>query len=429
MSTTRPSTFASHVAGSTIEDIRSIDMRIGEQSFPIHVTHNNLRALIQKLLDTVDEFDKLMLGYDINTFEHCGSLLEPVLTSMHVPFERYVIGTTEENKTFQNLDDALGAFLTAGVSRKSIVMPVGGGIVSNLFGLAASLLFRGIRLVEMPTTFLNAHDAVTSQKTAVNHSGYKNIVGTFHIPTMVLCDTFFYQTLGESEIKSGLGELTKNAALFGGEHYELIEKTTLAHGPELSGEELVEATFLGIKAKDALLCDDPREKHLALLFEYGHTIGHALELTEGINTSHGEGVTIGMLGASYISEKMGLMSSAERERHDAMVTALQPAMFIENPDCMEEVLDKIHHDNKRGYLPERVGFVPMILAKKCGEIHKPNDMYLEYVPDDLVEEAVMMILEKFMTPETARDAAARRASIGSVVSPQVSAGSSRRSRL
>ena len=106
---------------------------------------------------------------------------------MGIPFERHVIGSTEENKTFENLDSVLSTFLSAGVSRKSIVMPVGGGITSNLFGLAASLLFRGIRLVHMPTSFLNAHDAVTSMKQAVNHSGYKNIVGSFHLPSMVLC--------------------------------------------------------------------------------------------------------------------------------------------------------------------------------------------------------------------------------------------------
>lgn len=113
------------------------------------------------------------------------------------------------------------------------------------------------------------------------------------------------------------------------------------------------------------------------------------------------------------------MSAAERAKHDAMVEALDPKIFIGNPNCIDEVLDKVHHDNKRGYLPERVGFVPMILAKKCGEIHKPNDMYLEYVPDELVEEAVGMLLEKFMPVESAR---ARRASMSSVVSPQVSAG-------
>ena len=373
-------------------------MRIGVDTYPIHVGHNALPALVQKLVDTAGEFDKLMLGYDENTERHCSAKLEQALTAAHVPYERCVIGTTEENKTFENLDMVLNTFLKAGVSRKSIVMPVGGGIVSNLYGLASALLFRGVRLVQCPTTFLNAHDAVTSMKQAVNHTGYKNIVGTFHLPTMVICDTGFFSTLGETEIKSGLGELTKNAALFGGEHYDLIKRTTLAHGPELSGEELAEATFLGIKAKDMLLCEDPREKHLALLFEYGHTIGHALELTTGVSTSHGEGVTIGMLGASYCAEAMGLMAPEDRAEHDALVEALEPSIEIPRwggEKLLEEVLDKIHHDNKRGYLPERVGFVPMILAKKIGVLHKPNKMYLEYVPDEIVQEAVIYLLEKF----------------------------------
>ena len=318
---------------------------------------------------------------------------------MGIPFERHVIGSTEENKTFENLDSALSTFLSAGVSRKSIVMPVGGGITSNLFGLAASLLFRGIRLVHMPTSFLNAHDAVTSMKQAVNHSGYKNIVGSFHLPSMVLCDTSFYATLGVQEIKSGLGELTKNAAIFGGEHYDLIRRTTLAHGPALSGEELAEATFLGIQAKDALLCDDPKEKSSALLFEYGHTIGHALELTEGVVTSHGEGVTIGMLGASYIAEKMGILPPEERAKHDAMVDALDPSIVIPNSEgLLDEVLDKIHHDNKRGYLPEMVGQVPMILCSAVGTVHEPNKHFLEYVPDELVAEAVSMLLDRFQRP-------------------------------
>lgn len=117
------------------------------------------------------------------------------------------------------------------------------------------------------------------------------------------------------------------------------------------------------------------------------------------------------------------MSAVDRTEHDAMVEALAPQIFIGNPDCIDEVLDKVHHDNKRGYLPERVGFVPMILAKKCGEIHKPNDKYLEYIPEELVEEAVAMLLDKFMPKETARAAAAaRRSRAGSRVSPQLSAG-------
>lgn len=96
------------------------------------------------------------------------------------------MGMTEAAKTVSTLDSILAQFLKCGGSRKTVMMPVGGGIVSNTFGLAAGLLFRGIRLVQVPTSFLNAHDAASSsQKQAVNHAGYKNIVGLYHCPTMV----------------------------------------------------------------------------------------------------------------------------------------------------------------------------------------------------------------------------------------------------
>lgn len=242
---------------------------------------------------------------------------------------------------------------------------------------------------------MNAHDAVTSKKQAINHTGYKNIVGLFHVPRLVLVDTGFFSTLGQQEMKSGLGELTKNAALFGGEHYELMQKTVLDHGWQITPEEQSEAVYCGIKAKDALLAIDPKEKHLALLFEYGHTVGHAMELTDGISTSHGEGVAIGMLAASAISEAMGLMSAEDRKEHDALVEALDPQVSIPNRDCLGEVMDKILHDNKRGYTEERAGFIPMILAKKIGEMHRPNPEYLEYCPQELVEHTVKLLLSRF----------------------------------
>merc|ERR1712232_11380 len=242
-------------------------------------------------------------------------------------------------------------------------------------------------------SFLNAHDAAaSSQKQAINHAGYKNIVGLYHVPTMALIDTSFYSTLGETELKAGLGELTKNAALFGGKHYELMKKTTMVKGWKLSGEELVDATYIGLGAKDMLLRHDPKEKHLALLFEYGHTVGHALELTKGVSTSHGEGVTIGMLAASYISNRMGIMSDADRATHDALVIALDPKIHLPPHDITDEVLDKVMHDNKRGYLPERAGFCPFILNQRVGEMHAPNKYYLEYVPVHLVREAILWLV-------------------------------------
>jgi len=291
--------------------LKELTMHIGEHTYPVFLGYNKLPELVAELRKL--DLDKVFLGYDEMTAKYCGPRLEAELTKQGVLFEKCVMGLTEAAKTVATLDMILEQFLKGGGSRKTVMVPVGGGIVSNTFGLAAGLLFRGIRLVQVPTSFLNAHDAASSsQKQAVNHAGYKNIVGLYHCPTMVLVDTSFYASLGKSQMKAGLGELTKNAALFGGVHLELIKKTVAVKGTHLSGEDLVEATFTGIAAKDMLLRLDPREKHIALLFEYGHTIGHALELTEGTVTSHGEGVAIGMLGASFIANRLGIMSDADK---------------------------------------------------------------------------------------------------------------------
>merc|ERR1712087_265186 len=117
--------------------------------------------------------------------------------------------------------------------------------------------------------------------------------------------------------------------------------TMMVKGWKLSGKELVDAAIMGLSAKDMLLRIDPREKHLALLFEYGHTVGHALELTEGVTTSHGEAVAIGMLAASYIADKLGIMSSADRMDHDSIVVALHPGIHFPDHDITDEVLDKV----------------------------------------------------------------------------------------
>jgi len=372
--------------------VKQMTMHIGDQSFPVIIGNNKLSVFVQELKKL--DADCLYLGYDENTMVYCAPQLEAELNAQGVKFFSYVMGLTEENKEINNLNNILRHFFENGGTRKTVVVPVGGGIVGNTFGLAAALLFRGIRLVQCPTTLLSAHDAAaSSQKQAINHAGYKNVVGCFYKPTLAFVDTSFFSTLGETEIKAGLGELTKNAALFGGRHYDFIKDKVMTKGPMgLSGQDLCDATFLGLGAKDMLLEHDPREKTIAIIFEYGHTIGHALELTQGCETSHGEGVTVGMLGASYISERMGIMSPRDRIAHDALVYALQPKVIVPPHDITDEVLDKVRHDNKRGYLPEREGFCPFILLKSIGVMHSPNKYSLEFVPEEIVREAIVHVV-------------------------------------
>lgn len=376
------------------DGVKEMTMHIGEETFPVFVGNNKLSVFVQELKKL--NADTLYLGYDENTIQYCAPQLEAELNAQGVKFFSYVMGLTEENKDINTLNDILRSFFEHGGTRKTVVVPVGGGIVANTFGLAAALLFRGIRLVQCPTTLLNAHDAAaSSQKQAINHTGYKNVVGCFYKPTFAFVDTSFFSTLGETEIKAGLGELTKNAALFGGRHYDFIKSTVMTKGPlNLTGQDLADATFLGLGAKDMLLTHDPREKTIAIIFEYGHTVGHALELTQGVETSHGEGVTVGMLAASYISTRMGFMTEKEREKHDALVFALQPKVIVPAHDITDEVMDKVRHDNKRGYLPEREGFCPFLLLKEVGVMHSPNKYSLEFVPEDIVREAVVHVVSQ-----------------------------------
>jgi len=375
-------------------DVKEMTMHIGEDSFPVIIGNNKLSVFVQELKKL--NADMFFLGYDENTVVYCAPQLEAELKAQGVKYFSYVMGLTEEHKDITTLNNILRYFFENGGTRKTVVIPVGGGIVGNTFGLAAALCFRGIRLVQCPTTLLSAHDAAaSSQKQAINHAGYKNVVGCFYKPTLAFVDTSFFSTLGETEIKAGLGELTKNAALFGGRHYDFIKSTVMKKGPlGLSGQDLCDATFLGLGAKDMLLTHDPREKTIAIIFEYGHTVGHALELTQGVETSHGEGVAVGMLAASYISQRMGIMTEADRRDHDALVYALEPKVIVPAHDITDEALDKVRHDNKRGYLPEREGYCPFLLLKSIGVMHSPNKYSLEFVPEDIVRDAIVHVVNQ-----------------------------------
>ena len=175
----------------------------------------------------------------------------------------------EEYKSLASLDHIINTLLTNGCSRNSIVIPMGGGVVGNMFGLASALLFRGIRFVHLPTTFLSAHDSVTSKKQAINHTNLKNIVGTYYVPTAIFCNVSMFQTLTTDNMRSGCGELTKNAVLFGGEHMSILEPLLKAHHHDLkfSEDDMLALMRMGIKAKAALLRHDPKERTTAIIFE------------------------------------------------------------------------------------------------------------------------------------------------------------------
>jgi thiamine kinase-like enzyme len=236
----------------------------------------------------------------------------------------------------------------------------------------------------VPTTFLAMHDVVTSLKTSVCYDGRKNNIGSFYAPLKILIDLGFCRTLPREELFSGLGELAKNALLFGGDHAVGFiaalskEQVDSAHGG--SGEEfmmdektLMTLVALGIDAKMQALATDAYEKTSAMVFEYGHTVSHAVEKAYGDGViPHGLGVTYGMLSSSYAAERMGIMSPEDRKKHDALCWLLLKRWPLPEPrPTVEKIMGFAMRDSKRGLTGEAEDEISDVLMVKMGE-HVPT---------------------------------------------------------
>jgi 3-dehydroquinate synthetase len=223
--------------------------------------------------------DKFFLCSEAAIHELCGGAAVFTAEALGAPVEVVLMGTGEEEKSAETLLAMAQQCMAGGVSKRSVVIAFGGGVVLNVAGLLAALTYRGIRLVHVPTTLMAQHDVITSLKTAINLCGRKNNFGTYYASILNLVDVRFLRSLPQPQYMSGLGELCKNALILGGEHAEVFERVLNAwrkDGVELhtNNEALVK---IGIKAKDSLLAVDAKEKTQAMIFEYGHTTAHALE--------------------------------------------------------------------------------------------------------------------------------------------------------
>ena len=233
--------------------------------------------------------------------------------------EIFVLPAGEENKTFHSLYAILERMAAAGLHRNSRLFAVGGGVVGDIGGLVAALYMRGISCVQIPTTLLAQVDSSVGGKTAVDLGGVKNIVGAFYQPCEVLVDPTFLKTLPPREIKCGVGEIVKYAAL-SGEIFNVLEKNT---------DKLTDLTFLTelivacIQHKANVVQADEKESGERRSLNVGHTTGHAIELTSGL--SHGESVLYGMLFETRMAVSAGV---CEKEYGQRLITLTEKAIGL-----------------------------------------------------------------------------------------------------
>ena len=224
----------------------------------------------------------------------------------------FVLPAGEENKNFASLAVILEQMTGACLHRTSRLFAVGGGVIGDIGGLAAALYMRGISCVQIPTTLLAQVDSSVGGKTAIDLGGVKNVVGAFYQPCEVLIDPKFLLTLPPREIKCGLGEIVKYAAL-NGEIFDLLSK----HSDWTDGDFLVSLIDLCVRHKTHVVEVDEKEKGERKSLNVGHTTGHAIELSSGL--SHGESVLYGMKLETLMAKEAGICKGEYAEQLLAII--------------------------------------------------------------------------------------------------------------
>jgi len=228
----------------------------------------------------------------------------------------------EEHKSVTSVERVWDTALDAEVDRRAIIVGVGGGVIGDLTGFAASTLLRGVALGQIPTTLLAMVDSSVGGKTGFNRPRGKNLVGTFYQPKFVLCDVETLSTLPSEERIAGLAEVVKSAWLDSEESVALLERDAEAL---MAGDDdaTIRAVRMSILLKSRIVHEDERESGRRMLLNLGHTVGHGLEAASGYRgIRHGEGVALGMIAAMRVADRTGRGRSDETERLTRLLARL-----------------------------------------------------------------------------------------------------------
>ncbi len=273
-------------------------------------------------------------------------------------FESILIGSGETIKTLNTMEMIYTKLVEMGADRKTFILGIGGGIVTDITGFVASTYMRGVRFGFISTTLLSQVDAGVGGKNGVNLGGYKNMIGTFNQPEFVICDVDMLKTLNDREFRTGLAEVIKSAIIADAELFAMLESTSLE---ELRKDRdlLCRAIMASITIKANIVEMDERESGERRKLNLGHTFAHAIEKSTNV-MNHGEAVAVGTIIVTDFSLKLALIESSAADR----IKALHTQMGFDTTPPVEprKLLKAISHDKKA-----EAGAIYMVLPRAIGD--------------------------------------------------------------
>ncbi|MGB4243138.1 MAG: 3-dehydroquinate synthase [Dethiobacteria bacterium] len=289
---------------------------------------------------------RLLVVSDSRVHSLYGELCRRSLEAQGWKVFQAVIPPGERSKSLAGVRRLYNAAVAAGLDRHDPILALGGGVVGDLAGFAAATYLRGVPLVMVPTTLLAQVDSSIGGKVGVNHPRGKNLIGAFYQPRLVVLDPELTASLPRRQFRAGLAETAKYGIVLDAELFALLERRLEAL-PRERGELLAGVIERAVRAKVRVVEQDEREAGYRRVLNFGHTIGHALEAAAGYrHYLHGEAVLVGMIAATGLARRLGLLEAQEADRIEALLNRIG----IKAPPpglTTGEVLSALAYDKKR----------------------------------------------------------------------------------
>ncbi|AND62973.1 3-dehydroquinate synthase [Flavobacterium covae] len=313
--------------------------------FSVYFVNNDYYVLNHFLKE--NKFSKIFIIVDENTNEYCLPHFLPKLET-ELSLEIIELEAGEENKTIETCVNIWEALTELGADRKSLIINIGGGVITDMGGFIASTFKRGLSFINIPTTLLSMVDASIGGKNGIDLGGLKNQIGTITQPNMVLIDSYYLQSLSQRELRSGLAEMLKHGLIANKNHWNRFKDLS-----SINFQDFDSIIKESVTIKAQIVEQDPREIGIRKTLNFGHTLGHAIEtfFLEHSNKErllHGEAIACGMILESFLSFKKKLLSADEYLEIKNLICGIYDSISFDS-DEINFIINLLIHDKKNEF--------------------------------------------------------------------------------
>ncbi len=340
--------------------LQKIKINIPEKDYNVYLG-KEIFSKLPTLLNKEGIVGSILLVVDSNVKKYHSDLIKETFDNSTNKVKSITVTATEKNKSFETLQKILSTLIKYNFGRDSIIIAIGGGIIGDITGFAASTYMRGIKYIQVPTTLLASVDSSVGGKTGINFCQTKNVIGSFYQPELVLIDINFFETLPNEERLSGLGEVIKYCFLTNKRFFNYVKNNI--DGIMNNDSKIIEKIITeSIKFKGGVVEADEKESGVRKVLNLGHTFAHAYEVQQKHKLKHGQAVIVGITNALYLSHSLGLIEKKVLNEYLDFLLMFSDKLKLKDID-INTLFEIMQRDKKN-----RENEIKFVLLKNVGEI-------------------------------------------------------------